>query len=184
MSESDVFIISAARHPVPAEALHQALTDAGVKPGQVQDAVFGGEAPHSLDLRGILRDAGPACPTVIVSSGLRAVMFAAQSILAGDVELAISIAMQGEDASAFLLASSNAVGRWNLLPRARLAARSLAGPEFALRTAGLSAGEVNVSLKAEAGALPLQDLLEQLEGKKLRWGLIAEDEAALLVERI
>lgn len=184
MSDLDVFIISAARHPIPAEALHQVLTDAGVKPGQVQDAVFGGEVPHSLDLREIVRDAGLACPTVIVSSGLRAVMFAAQSILTGDVELAVSIAMQGEDASAFLLASSSAVGRWNLLPRARLAARSLAGPEPALRTAGLSAGEVDVSLKAVAGALPLGDLLEELEEKKLRWGLIAEDEAALLVERI
>jgi acetyl-CoA acetyltransferase len=184
MSDLDVFIISAARHPIPAQALHQVLTDAGVKAGQVQDAVFGGEAPHSLDLREILRDAGLACPTVIVSSGLRAVMFAAQSILAGDVELVVSIAMQGEDASAFLLASSNAVGRWNLLPRARLAARSLAGIESALRAAGIESEDVIITKHGKHDALLMMELLDELEQRSARWGMVVLDELALLIERI
>jgi acetyl-CoA acetyltransferase len=121
---------------------------------------------------------------VLVSSSLRAVFFAAQSILSGDLELVVVIGVSEEAATALLLASPDAVGRFNLLPRARLAARSLLGSDKAYRSAGIASEDVPIIKNGENGILLLKELLEELEQRQAQWGLVSVDRSALLVERI
>ena len=183
--DRDVFILSATTAAEPAGAISQALENIDLNPARVQDAVFGLDGSTSPpNVEHFVRKAGLACPTVAVSSGLRAVFFAAQSILSGDLDIAVVIGL-GENAStALILASPEAVGRHNLLPRARLAARSLAGTDSALQTAGLVSGDIVIFKPGENGALSVKELLEALEQLQAQWGMVSAGEAALLVERI
>jgi hypothetical protein len=183
---SDVFIISCARGPNPAAAIRQAAEIAGVSPRHVQDVVFGLDDPASArpDIDGILLAAGLTCPWARVFTSLRAIFFAAASIQSDDAELLVVIGLDGESSTAFLLASPEAVGRLNLLPCARLAARSLAGSEAALRLAGLTAADVQASKHGERAAPLLYDLLNELESSASRWGIVAVGNAALLIERV
>src|SRR5512138_2781778 len=131
---SDVFIISTARDAQAAAALQQALQSAGVRAAQVQDVVFGlDSALAQRALEAIARSAGLACPVCSVSPGLRALLFAAGSILSDDAQLSLVAALYHDLSVAFLLASAEAVGRLNLLPCARIAARSIGGRETGLR---------------------------------------------------
>src|SRR5512136_1691286 len=114
---SDAFIISAVRTPVglgkptgalvslspvdlTALILQEAVKRAGVEPGQVEDVVWGcvtpvGDQGANLARLGVLRAGFPVhVPAVTLSrmcgSSQQAVHFAAQAILAGDMDLVIA----------------------------------------------------------------------------------------------
>ncbi len=127
MSDTDVFIISIVQRANPSEAVKEAIANAGINSARVQDVIFGLDEPRSIDTEKIISDSGLTCSAATVSSSLRATFFAAQSILSFDVDVVIVIGAQANASTALLLASPDAVGRWNLMPRARLAARSLNG---------------------------------------------------------
>jgi hypothetical protein len=180
---SDAFIISASRSPNVAAALQQALELAALEASQVEDAVFGLEGHEAApDLGMIVRSAGLSCATVRVSPRLRALFYAAASILSDDAAVSVAVLFGEQDSSALTLASTEAVGRLNLLPDARVAARSLTGKEAALREAGLGEIDLGVSRVDEDGAL--LDLLNELETRPTRWGLVTAEELALLIERL
>jgi acetyl-CoA acetyltransferase len=183
--DRDVFILSAATAAEPSQAIRQALENTGLNPSRVQDAVFGsdgGTAPPNVDH--YVQTAGLICPAVLISSGLRAVLFAAQSILSGDLDIAVVIGLGENISSALLLVSPDAVGRYNLLPRARLAARSLRGSDPALRAAGLVPDNVTVIKQGASGVLSTKEVLEELEGRQAQWGTVSAGGSVLLVERI
>ena len=183
--DRDVFIISAITAAEPDEAIRQALENIGSKPSRVQDAVFGSNGLTSIpEVEDFAKKAGLPCSTVVVSSSLRAIFFAAQSILSGDLDIAVVIGLGEKASTAFMLASHDAVGRYNLLPRARLASRSLAGTDSALHNAGLVSGDVAVFKAGESGSLAVKELLEELEQRQAHWGMLSTGDLALLVERI
>ena len=86
--------------------------------------------------------------------------------------------------TALLLASPDAVGRWNLMPRARLAARSLNGIDSALRAAELELKDVTIIKDGKHGASLIKELLDELEQQSARWGIVRMNELALSIERI
>jgi len=185
MPESDAFIISVQRAASPGDAIRGALQSAEVPPSRVQDAVFGlGPGVTLLNVEDVARAAGLTCPVATVSSGLRAIFFAGQSILSVDLDVALVIILGDESSVGLVLASPDAVGRWNLSPRARLAARSLAGADSALRAAGIAPADISASRNGKDGALLLEQVLDELEGSQARWGMVSADGLALLVERI
>jgi acetyl-CoA acyltransferase len=114
---SEVFIISAVRTPVglgrptgalvslspvdlSALVLHEAVKRAGIEPGQVEDVVWGcvtpiGDQGANLARLAVLRAGFPVhVPAVTLSrmcgSSQQAIHFAAQAILAGDMDLVIA----------------------------------------------------------------------------------------------
>ncbi|MGZ6316785.1 MAG: hypothetical protein ACXWNQ_05945, partial [Anaerolineales bacterium] len=176
---------STARDASTPVAIRQAVELAGLTVDRIQDAVFGFDGSTTLpDLAAIARAADLTCPSVSVSSSLRALFFAADSILCDDAELVIVIGLHADSSAVFVLASPEMVGRLNLLPRARLAARSLAGPDPALRLAGLASTDIEISKTGESGAFLAHELLDELEIRSARWGLISAADSVLLVERI
>ena len=182
---SDVFIIATALDTSASAAIRRAVELAGLTVDRVQDAVFGFDGSTTFpDLAAITRAADLTCPSVGVSSSLRALFFAADSILCDDAELVIVIGLHADSSTAFLLASPEMVGRLNLLPRARVAARSLAGPDPALRIAGLASADVEISKAGKYGASLAHELLDELEARSARWGLISAADSVLLIERI
>lgn len=182
---SDVFIISAARDAVAATAMREVLLQAGVVASRVEDAVFGLDGfPAMPDLDAITRAAGLSCPVAAVLPGLRALFFAAASMLSDDAELSLVVGLQQDGGTAFVMASPEAVGRLNLLPRARIAARSLAGGEAALRAVGLAEADVEICMDGVSAASGLYELLEELETKPARWGTLSSGEVVILVERV
>jgi hypothetical protein len=181
---SDVFIISSACDPAPPAVLRQAVERAGVSLSRVQDVTFGLDGASPPDLDSLTRAAGLACPSVGVSSSMRALFFAAAAILSDDIQLGLVAGLQPEACAAFLLASPEMVGLLNLLPRARLAARSLAGPDAALVSAGLAAGDIQLAKTGDHAALLLNELLGELESQSARWGMLTVSPSVLLVERI
>ena len=184
MSDSDVFIISVVQHANPAEAIHQAIVNAEVDASRVQDVVFGLDEPHSIDADKILGASALNCSTAIVSSSLRAAFFAAQSTLAGDADVVIVLGMGDDMPTAILLASPDAVGRWNLMPGARLAARSLTGAASALHVAEIELQDVSITRDGRNGATLIKQVLEELEQKSVQWGMVTSGNLALLIERI
>jgi hypothetical protein len=183
--DRDVFILSATTAGEPAGAIHQALENIDINPSRVQDAIFGLDSSPSIrNVEDFVNKAGLTCPSVVVSSGLRAVFFAAQSILSGDMDLVVVIGLGEEASTALMLASPDAVGRYNLLPRARLATRSLAGTDSALRSAGLVSDDIAIFKTGENGPLAVKELLEELEQRQVQWGMVSTGDLALLVERI
>ncbi len=182
---SDVFIISSVRDPSPANAIRAAIELAGVSAARVQDAAFGlGGRSAVPDLAAVARAAGLTCPVVGVSSSLRAITLEAASILSDDADLAIVCGLEEAASTAFLLAAPEAVGRLNLLPRARLAARSFAGLEPALRLAGLASSDLEICKEGQQAPALLHELLDELEKAPARWGMLDVGEAVLLVERV
>ena len=51
MSDSDAFIISAAKDVQPAEAMRQAIQNAGMDLPRVQDVIFGLDEPRFVDTK-------------------------------------------------------------------------------------------------------------------------------------
>ncbi len=181
---SDVFIISSARDPDPAVAIRHAVELAGISASRIWDAVFSlGSAFASLHLDSITQAAGLTCPSVAVSSALRALSFSAASILSDDAALTVVVSMEADGCTAILLASPESVGLLNLLPPARLAARSLSAPESALRLAGLTSADVQLCKEGDSLIL-LHDLLGELESRSERWGLLSSSDQSVLIERI
>ena len=136
MSDSDVFIISIVQRANPSEVIKEAIANAGINSSRIQDVIFGFDVSLAINADKILSASGLTCSAATVSSSLRATFFAAQSILSGDVDVMIVIGMENNTSTVILLASPDAVGRWNLMPRARLAARSLNGIEFGVESRG------------------------------------------------
>ena len=192
MSDSDVFIISVITNTEPAQAISQAIQNAGVDSLRVQDVVFGLESgrflpyhePSSIDTEKIIRASNLTCSVATVSSSLRATFFAAQSILSFDVDVVIVVGIETNVSTVLLLASPDAVGRWNLMPRARLAARSLNGIESALHAAELEFKDVTIIKDGKYGAALVKETIDELEQQSARWGMVTVNELALLIERI
>jgi hypothetical protein len=184
MSDSDVFIISAVSNADSAQAIRQAIQNAGADSLHVQDVIFGLDETRSIDIEKIISASGLTCSVATVSSSLRAAFFAAQSILSLDLDVVIVVGVEADVSTALLLASPDAVGRWNLMPRARLAARSLNGIESALRTAELESKDVTIVKDGKYSSLLIKELLDELEGQSARWGMVTMNELALLIERI
>jgi acetyl-CoA acetyltransferase len=178
---SEAFVISAVTGVDAGETIRRALEDAAVKLPRVQDVLF--DARGAAHFERLARDAGLKCPTVSVPSGLRAIFFAGQAILSGDVELNIVVGLEKASCAVLVLAGSEAVGRWNLMPRARLAARSMTGEEAALRSAGIVADEVTVSMQGDRVEL-VAEAVEELETRKALWALIYANPLALLIQRV
>jgi hypothetical protein len=183
-ASSDVFILSAVRAADPADALRQAIKESGVKPARVQDLLFGWDGPASASGEELARLAGLDCPAVGVSASLRALFFAAQSILCADAELVLVGGAQDGQCAALLLAGPAAVGVYNLTPLARLDARSLAGAEAALKKAELAAEDVEIRLEGTCGALLAVEAVAELQERGARWGMVAVGTAAMLIERV
>ncbi len=183
-SSSDVFILSAARAADPIKALQQAVKEAGVKPAKVQDLLFGWDDPESVDVQKLVRLTGLKCPALALPSSLRALFFAAQSILCEDAELVLVGGAENDETAALLLAGPAAVGVYNLLPLARIDARSLSGAEHALKKAELASEDVEIRLEGTCGALLAVKLVNTLSEQKVRWGMIIENETAMLIERV
>jgi len=184
MSDSDVFIVSIMQHPDPSDAVRQAIGKAGVNASRVQDVVFGLDKPHSIETNKILSTSALNCSTAVVTPGLRSAFFAAQSILAGDADVVIVLGLGDDVPTAILLASPDAVGRWNLMPGARLAARSLTGAASALRTADIELKDVSITRDGSNGVTLIKEALDELEQKSLQWGMVTSGNLALLIERI
>jgi hypothetical protein len=180
---ADAFIISVARNADIATALQQALELSGVAAARVEDAIFGLDGGlRQPDAEAATRKAGLSCPIAVVAPSLRALFFAAASVLDDEVQLSLAVMLHPNAASAILLASAEAVGRLNLFPRARIAAQSLSGKEPALRQAGLSETDVEICRESPGGLLP--ELLDELDARPARWGLFAAGELVLLIERL
>jgi hypothetical protein len=184
MSDSDVFIISAASNTDSAEAIRQAIQNAGADSLRVQDVIFGLDESLAINADKILSASNLTCSAVTVSLSLRATFFAAQSILSFDVDVLIVVGIETNVSTVLLLASPDAVGRWNLMPRARLAARSLTGVESALRAAEIELKDVTIIKDGKNCTLLIKETLDELEGQSARWGMVTMNELALLIERI
>ena len=184
MSDSDAFIISIVQRANPSEAIRQVIDDSGIDSSRVQDVIFGLDESMLIHADKILSASSLTCSAATVLSSLRAAFFASQSILSGDTDVLIVVGVETLVATAILLASPDAVGRWNLIPRARLAARSLSGVDSALRAAGLESNDVMIIRDGKYGALLVKELLDELEQKSVRWGMVTMNELALLIERI
>ena len=184
MSDTDVFIISIVQRANPSEAITEAIANAGSNSVRVQDVIFGVDESLAINADKILSVSGLTCSAATVSSSLRAVFFAAQSILSFDADVVIVVGMENNTSTALLLASPDAVGRWNLMPRARLAARSLNGVDSALRAAEIELKDVTIVKDGKYSSLLIKELLDELEQQSARWGKVTMNELALLIERI
>jgi acetyl-CoA acetyltransferase len=183
-SPSDVFILSAVQASDPADALRQAIKESGVKPARVQDLLFAWDGSEPADAEELARSAGLECPAVAVSSSLRALFFAAQSILCGDAELVLVGGAQDGQSAALLLAGPAAVGVYNLLPLARIDARSLNGAGAALKQAEISHEDVEIRLEGTCGALLVVQLVAELQEREMHWGMVSVAGAAMLIQRV
>ncbi len=184
MSDTDVFIISIVQRANPSEAIKEAIANAGISSVRVQDVIFGLDESMLIHADKILSASNLTCSAATVSSSLRATFFAAQSILSFDVDVLIVLGIETLVSTAILLTSPDAVGRWNLMPRARLVARSLAGVDLALHAAELEFKDVTIIKDGKHGASLIKELLDELEQKSARWGMVTVNELALLIERI
>ena len=83
MSDSDVFIISAVSNTNSAEAIQQAINNAGINSIRVQDVIFGLESgrflpyhePRSIDTEKIISASGLTCSAATVSSSFPHLLF-------------------------------------------------------------------------------------------------------------
>jgi hypothetical protein len=184
MSDTDVFIISIVQSANPSEAIKEAIANAGINSVHVQDVIFGLDESRPIDIEKIISASGLTCSAATVSSSLRATFFAAQSILSFDVDVVIAVGVETNTSTALLLASPDAVGRWNLMPRACLGARSLNGIKSALRAAELESKDVTITRNGKNSAVLIKETLDELEEQSARWGMVTMNELALLIERI
>lgn len=167
-----------------AAAIRQAVETAGLRPSRVQDVILGSaEGPAISHLAGAVTEAGLNCPSVSVASALWAMQFAAAAILSGDLEVSVVAAAEGRGCVAIVLAGSEAIGRWNLMPRARLAARSLSGADTALRRAGIAAEDIKTTRERDSLAM-VSEVLDELERLHTQWGLVSAAPLALLLENL
>jgi hypothetical protein len=183
-ASSDVFILSAICAAEPAEALRQAIKESGVNPAKVQDLLFGWDDSAPVDTLELVRLSGLTCPALALPSSLRALFFAAQSILCGDADLVLVGGSQDGQCAALLLAGPAAVGIYNLLPLARIDARSLVSAEDALKQAGLSTEDVEIKLEGTCGALLAAQAVAELQGRRAGWGLVTVGTIAMLIQRV
>ena len=184
MSDSDAFIISIVQRANPSEAIRQVIDDSGIDSSRVQDVIFGLDESMLIHADKILSASNLTCSAAAVSSSLRGTFFAAQSILSFDAGVLIVVGIETLVSTAMLLVSPDAVGRWNLMPRARLTARSLNGLESALKAAEIELKNVATTKDGKRGAALIKETIDELEQKSARWGMVTMNELALLIERI
>ena len=184
MSDSDVFVISIFQSANPSEAIRQVIDDAGIDSSRVQDVIFGLDESMLIHADKILSASSLTCSAATVSSSLRATFFAAQSILSFDADVLIVVGIETLVSTAILLASPDAVGRWNLTPRARLAVRSLNGIESTLKATEIELKDVTITKDGKSGAALIKETIDELETQSARWGMVTMNELALLIERI
>lgn len=183
-SSRDVFIVAIASAANPAEALGLAIKESGVNPARVQDFIFGADSPILFRQDDLASELRMNCPMVIVSSSLRALCFATQSILTEDADLILVGGSDGEHAAALLLASPASIGIYNLTPLARLDARSLTSVDQALKKASLDSEDIQIKLQGTCGVLLAVQVIEQLQKNKASWGLAQVEKAVILIESI
>src|SRR5450432_1342036 len=118
MDKKTVYIVSAVRTPIGsfggslkdisatqlgAIAIKGAVLRAGIKPAQVQEVLMGcvlqanlGQAPGRQAAKGAGLPDDVVCTTVnkVCASGMKAVVQAAQSIMLGDVDIAVAGGME------------------------------------------------------------------------------------------
>lgn len=183
-SSRDVFVVAAASAVDPAKALRQAIKESGVNPARVQDFIFGVDHPTLISLDELAREALVNSPLAMVSSSMRALFFATQTILCEDADLILVGGIQGEQSAALLLASPAFVGIYNLTPLARIDICSLTGVERALQKAQLTSEDIGTKLEGTCGTLLATQLIAQLQEQKATWGVASVGTAAILMERI
>ena len=183
-SSSTVFIISVSSAADPAEALRQALKESGVNPARVQDFIFGADSHELIGADELARETAIHCPLATVSSSLRALFFAAQSILCEDADLVLVGGAQDGQCAALLLASPAAVGVYNLIPLARIDACSLTGAGAALKKAKLTYEDMGITLDGPCGALLAAKMVNELQERGAHWGMVSVAGAAMLIERV
>ncbi len=183
-SSSAVFVVAATCAADPAEALLLAIKEAGVKPGRVQDFILSTDNLVLPTIDELAREILVNCPLVTVSSSMRGLFFAAQSILCEDADLILLGGGESGQFAALLLASPVAVGVHNLTPLARIDARSLTGTEYLLKKTDLAIEDVDIKLEGDCGVLLAVQLVEQLQESPAIWGLMQVGKAALLIEKI
>ena len=184
-SSSDVFIISAIATADPAEALRQAIKNSGVSPGRVQDFICGtDDGLTPIGAEELARETAILCPYVTVSSSLRALFFASQSILCENADVVLLSGSQDGACAALLLASPSAVGVYNLSPLACIDVCSLAGADVVLKKAGLASENIGVSLDGTCGALLAAQLVMELQEREVQWGMVNVAGASILIERV
>jgi acetyl-CoA C-acetyltransferase len=127
MSQEAVFIVAARRTPIGAfqgalsavtapqlgtAAAAAAITDSGLKPGDVQEVIFGcvlpaglGQAPARQAALGAGVPAGTPTTTInkMCGSGLKAIMLAADQIRAGDIDIVLAGGLESMTNAPYLL---------------------------------------------------------------------------------
>ncbi len=172
---SAAFILSAARAPRLSQALASALQSAPAP----QEALFGWDTPAAADSLPALN-----CPSVILNSSLRALSYAAQTLLSREASLVLVAGGLPGDYAAFLLAAPEIIGARNLEPLALLASWSFDGLPRALAKAEIAEEELACRLSGPSGALTVYELLATLRREKTHWGLAAASAGFLTLERV
>ena len=158
------------------DVLDEALRQAGISLTRLEMVAWGGELDQFDDLSLVVRVQRAG------ASGLQAVFLAAQAVAAGDMDVVAAggsgwaeqasnrpgfsavRASQGDGSAALVLASTRAVGRYNLSPAGRLAARVVLRPDpsnpqlsaqqvvwAAVRRASLELDEIEAIAISDAG---------------------------------
>lgn len=181
---SDAFIISACSAADPAEAIRQAIKESGINPMRVQDFIFGADYSGVLNAAELGREVLINCPHVTVSSSLRALVFAAHTILCEGADLVLVGGRDNRESAALLLASPAVVGIYNLMPLARIDAHSLVSMEHAIQKAGRTDQDIDIKLEGTCGVLLMAQLVDQLQEHQVGLGLVRVGAGAILIERV
>jgi hypothetical protein len=94
------------------------------------------------------------------------------------------VGLHSRQAIAVWLTSAASVGRWNLVPRARLAARSVRGAPPAWNALELPAQELASTREGQDAIWLTGEVLEELEKGMARWGQVSTGSLVLLIERL
>ena len=179
---TDAFIISACSAADPVDALRQAIQASGINPARVQDFIFGVDHLGVSDAAELGREVLINCSQVTVSSSLRALIFAAQTILCEDADLVLVGGRDNHESAALLLASPAVVGIYNLMPLARIEAHSLVSTEHAIKKAGRFEQDIEIKLEGTCAVLLVAQLVKQLQEHQV--GLVRVGAGTLLIERV
>lgn len=178
---TDCFIVSAASGTDPAAVIGEALRAAGIVAEQVDAAVVSVDPSAGDRATGLVQQFGGSATAVLVLGGLQALITAAQAISAGDAHALLVSEKRSGEICVLALASPDAIGKLNLMPRARIAGRSLTGLSAALKAAEIESAELAVDGVSLDVA---RKLLDQLDGANAQWGCIRSGKLALVLERL
>lgn len=172
---SAAFLLSAARAPRLSQAVASALNSLPAP----QEALFGWDTPEAAASLPALN-----CPSVTLNSSLRAITYAAQTLLSREASLILAAGGLPGDYAAFALAAPEVIGARNLEPLALLASWSFDGLPRALAKAEITEEDLACRLSGPAGVLTVYELLATLQREKSHWGLATVSDAFLTLERV